>query len=40
LLLPAEAGDEDCQAIDIFGGPRRDYMMKMMQVMAALNVKK
>jgi hypothetical protein len=21
LLLPAEIGDEDCHAIDIFGGP-------------------
>jgi hypothetical protein len=40
LLLPVEAGDEDCHAIDIFGGPGGDYMMKMMQVIAALNAKK
>jgi quercetin dioxygenase-like cupin family protein len=32
--------DEDCYAIDIFGSPRGDYMMKMMQNMVAINTKK
>src|SRR5580704_9041075 len=31
--------DEDCYAIDIFGSPRGDYMMKM-QNMVAMNTKK
>lgn len=36
----AYIGDEDVHVIDVFGGPRGDYMMKMMQVMVALNAKK
>ena len=32
--------DEDCYAIDIFGSPRGDYVMKMMQNMVAMNTKK
>jgi mannose-6-phosphate isomerase-like protein (cupin superfamily) len=32
--------DVDCYAIDIFGSPRGDYMMKMMQNMVAMNTKK
>ena len=36
----AYIGDEDCYAIDIFGSPRGDYMMKMMQLMATMNTKK
>jgi quercetin dioxygenase-like cupin family protein len=32
--------DEDCYAIDIFGSPRSDYMMKMMQNMVEMNKKK
>jgi hypothetical protein len=36
-----DAGDEDVYAIDIFGSPRGDYMMKLMQNnMVALNTKK
>jgi gluconolactonase len=46
IILPSNVehgayiGDEDCEAIDVFGDVRGDYMMKMMQVMAALNAKK
>ena len=32
--------DVDVYAIDIFGSPRGDYMMKMMQNMVAINTKK
>ena len=46
IILPpnvehgAYIGDEDCYAIDIFGGVRSDYLMKMMHRMVALNTKK
>ena len=33
----AYIGDEDVQVIDVFGSPRADYLMKMMQVMADMN---
>lgn len=32
--------DVDVHAIDVFGSVRSDYMMKMMQVMAAMNLNK
>jgi gluconolactonase len=32
--------DEDVHVIDVFGDIRGDYLMKMMQVMATLNLKK
>lgn len=35
----AYIGDEDCYAIDVFGSPRSDYLMKMMQNMITLNTK-
>ena len=35
----AYIGDEDVQVIDVFGSPRADYLMKMMQVMADMNKK-
>lgn len=46
IILPpnvehgAYIGDEDCYAIDIFGGVRSDYLMKMMQNMVTMNTKK
>ena len=46
VILPSNVehgayiGDEDCYAIDVFGAPRSDYMMKMMQNMVTLNAKK
>ena len=46
IILPsmvehgAYIGDEDCEVIDVFGDVRGDYMMKMMQVMVNLNLKK
>ena len=36
----AYIGDEDVQVIDVFGSPRADYLMKMMQVMADMNKQK
>jgi len=35
----AYIGDEDVHVIDVFGSPRADYMMKMMQSMAEMNKK-
>ena len=35
----AYIGDEDCYVIDVFGAPRSDYMMKMMQLMVTMNKK-
>jgi len=46
IILPSNVehgayiGDEDCYAIDVFGSPRSDYMMKMMQLMVTMNTKK
>lgn len=46
IILPSNVehgayiGDEDCYAIDVFGGPRGDYLMKMMQTMITMNAKK
>lgn len=46
IILPSNVehgayiGDEDCYAIDVFGAPRSDYMMKMMQLMVSMNAKK
>ena len=46
IILPSNVehgayiGDEDCQVIDVFGDVRGDYLMKMMQVMTTLNMKK
>lgn len=46
IVLPSNVehgayiGDEDCYAIDVFGSPRGDYLMKMMQTMIAMNAKK
>lgn len=46
IILPSNVehgayiGDEDVEVIDVFGDVRGDYLMKMMQVMATLNIKK
>jgi gluconolactonase len=46
IILPSNVehgayiGDEDVEVIDVFGDVRGDYLMKMMQVMATLNLKK
>jgi quercetin dioxygenase-like cupin family protein len=46
VILPSNVvhgayiNDEDVHVIDVFGSPRSDYMMKMMQVMVDMNKKK
>jgi quercetin dioxygenase-like cupin family protein len=40
IVHGAYIGDQDVHVIDVFGDPRGDYMMKMMQKMATLNTKK
>lgn len=46
IVLPSNVehgayiGDQDCYAIDVFGSPRGDYLMKMMQNMITMNAKK
>ena len=40
VLHGAYIGDEDVHVIDIFGGIRGDYLMKMQQAMAVMNSKK
>src|SRR5215467_496522 len=36
----AYIGSQDVQVIDVFGYPRSDYLLKMMQKMAEMNMKK
>ena len=46
IILPpniehgAYIGDQDVQVIDVFGEVRSDYLLKMVQAMAAMNTKK
>ena len=46
IILPpniehgAYIGDQDVQVIDVFGEVRSDYMLKMLQAMAAMNTKR
>ena len=40
IVHGAYIGDKDVHVIDVFGDPRSDYMMKMMQKMATMNKKK
>lgn len=40
IVHGAYIGDQDVHVIDVFGEPRGDYMMKMMQKMATINTGK
>ena len=40
IVHGAYIGNEDVHVIDVFGEPRSDYMLKMMQKMAYMNKKK
>ena len=46
IILPpniehgAYIGGQDVQVIDVFGYPRSDYLLKMMQKMTEMNTKK